>query len=131
MVICFLVVAGLLVTHGPLDVQIIAIAIARLVTGAFIVTPPFLYILMRLTKISFREVVGGTARCMTASACAVAAILAVHTPGILSSCWPIVVLAVEIFFGVIVGAPILLIPDSQMRRAFQQRFNLPRAPTEI
>ncbi len=129
--ICFLVVAGLLVRHGPLDAQIMAIAIARLVTGAFIVTPVFLYILMRITKISFREVVGATAPSLTSSACAVAAILAVHSLGILSGNRPIVVLAVEIFFGVIVGAPILLISDSQLRKAFQQRFNLPRVPTEI
>jgi O-antigen/teichoic acid export membrane protein len=125
--ICFLVVAGLLVRHAPLHSQIMALAIARLIPGALIVTPVFLGILMHLTGISLRGVVGAIFPVMVSSFSVVSAILVVRH--FFSLARPPLLLTIETATGLIVGGAVLLMLDLQLRRFLQERFTRPSAPS--
>jgi hypothetical protein len=124
--ICFLLVGAVLVRHGSLTAQIMAITVARLVTGAFIVTPAFLYILMRRTRISLSDLFNAVVPSLISAVGVVAIVLMVRSLPILSTSKPIIVRAAEIIFCVIAGVPIILLMDPQLRRAIQQRFVSPR-----
>ena len=122
----FLVVAGLLVRHASLNIQIIGIAVARLAPGALIVTPLFLYILMRLTKISLRDVIVAILPSLASSVCVVATILLIGSLRLLPALRSPFLLGIEIVVGIITGVPVLLMLDPDLRRTFQQRLNGPR-----
>jgi hypothetical protein len=124
--ICFLLVGAVLVRHGSLTAQIMAITVARLVTGAFIVTRAFLYILMRRTRISLSDLFNAVVPSLISAVGVVAIVLMVRSLPILSTSKPIIVRAAEIIFCVIAGVPIILLMDPQLRRAIQQRFVSPR-----
>jgi O-antigen/teichoic acid export membrane protein len=120
--VCLLVAAGLIVRHARMEVQILALALARLLTGALVITPVFLYVLMRLTKLTMREFIRSIAPSLSSSACIVAAVLVIRALHFLSAYKPPIVLAVEIICGVLTGLPVLFGLDSQLRREVQQRF---------
>lgn len=119
--VCFLVTAGLLARHAALNLQIMAIAVARLIPGAFIVTPVFLYILMRLTGLSLRATIGSILPSVASSAAVAAAILSIRSLRLLSSLPPPVLLGVQTAFGVLAGALVSLLLHPQLRRTLLQR----------
>jgi len=120
--VCLVIAAGLIVRHARVEMQILALAVARLLTGALVITPVFLYTLMRLTKLTVREFIRSIAPSLSSSACIVAAVLVVRSFHFLSAYKPAFVLAVEIICGVLAGLPVLLGLDSQLRREVQHRF---------
>jgi len=113
---CFLVVVGLLVRNDSLSTQIVGVAVARFAAAAFVVTPVFVYILMRQTGISIRELIVASSPALAASTGVVGAVLLVRTLAFLNSGAPAVLLASEILCGTIVGVPILLLLDPQLRQ---------------
>lgn len=120
--VCLIVAAGLMVRHARMEMQILALALARLLTGALVITPVFLYTLMRLTKLTMREFIRSIAPSLSSSACIVAAVLVVRSLHFLSAYKPPIVLAVEIICSILTGLPVLLGLDSQLRQEVQQRF---------
>jgi PST family polysaccharide transporter len=118
--------AGLLVRHAGVNVQIMAIAWARLVTVAGLVAPVFIYILLRLSKLSLRSLAGAVAPSAASSAAIFCAIAFVHSLRPISGSRPIVALCVELGAGIIAGAPVLLLLDPELRRAIEHRINLDR-----
>jgi polysaccharide transporter, PST family len=110
-----LVGVGFLVRNSALSTQIMSIAWARFATGALIVTPIFLYIFMRLSRISFRQVVTLIAPSAFSSACIVAAVFLIGSVSWMKSARPIVTLAAEIAVGGLVGLAVLLGVDRPLR----------------
>jgi O-antigen/teichoic acid export membrane protein len=113
-IVCLLV-AGFFVRHGSMNGQIMAIALARFVTGALIVTPIYLYILMQLSEISVHEVTAAVAPSAVASVAVVGAVSLFQYLGWLSNGRPLILLAAEIFIGGVIGLGVLLILDAQLR----------------
>ena len=112
--------AGVLAHAAAVNWQIMAIALGRFVASFFLVVPVFVFILLRLCRISLRAF----ASVVFPSACA-----ALSTAGSvmlfhllvgahwLSSGRPAVVLAVEVVLGGIVGLTVLLRLESQLYRS--------------
>jgi polysaccharide transporter, PST family len=112
-----LLLAGFVARGRPISYQIMGIALARFVIGALLVTPVFLYLLMRLSGIAFRDLFSSIAPSMLASMGVVLSVLLFHSLGWLSTAKPAVLLAAEVFVGGITGLPILLLLDVQLRGA--------------
>jgi teichuronic acid exporter len=128
--IAFLAAAGYMVRGGTLTQQIMGLALARFVPGVFIVMPVFLYLLMRLADVSFRDLVASVVPSATASAGMIAAIMLFQLYGRPANLKPSILLGVEIALGGIVGLTLLILLDKQLRPAvlkLQQRMfgNLP------
>jgi O-antigen/teichoic acid export membrane protein len=126
--ILFLVAVGLLVRNSSLSAQIVGLSVARFISAAFFVTPVFIYILIRRANVTLRELIGVSLPAVIASAGVVGAVLLVRTIALLNSSAPELLLAVEVVCGSLVGIPILLMLDPQLRRVAQQtvrRVSLP------
>jgi O-antigen/teichoic acid export membrane protein len=113
--IAFLAMAGMLARNGSISIQVLAIAGARVMLGVCIVTPVFLVILLRLTRMSVTELISG----ITPSVCSAATIIAVvslfHYSGIHLDVKPIVVLIAEVVIGSTTGIATLLYWDAHLR----------------
>jgi O-antigen/teichoic acid export membrane protein len=113
---CVLViVTGLIVRDSPVGRQLMGIALARFVTMTCLVTPVFLYILMRLCDISFRDLTSAVAPSMLASVSTVAAVLLVQLSGWVATGRPWIQLGCETIVGGIAGVSVLLTLDTQLR----------------
>jgi O-antigen/teichoic acid export membrane protein len=115
--IILLIVAGFVARHSAVNLQIMAIAVARFVVGAFLVAPVFLWLLMRLAGIAFRDLVAAIIPSILASLGVVLSIVLFHALGWLSNARPAFLLAAEVMVGGITGVPILLMLDGQLRAA--------------
>jgi hypothetical protein len=98
------------------NLQITGIALARLVTGAFLVLPIFVYILMRYSKISIGELLSSIAPSAVSAAATVAAVWLFQFSGWLSGEKPLLLLIIETILGGTVGLMALLLLDPQLRR---------------
>jgi hypothetical protein len=124
--VLLIVGAGILARGHSVNWQIMAMALARFANGVFLVTPVFLYILMRLCQISFRELLFAVTPAFLSSASVVGAITLVQyfSP---ATNKPVFSLVAEVTIGAIVGLPVLLHFDkplgdffaSSLRRAFR------------
>ena len=112
-----LTLAGFAVRHQSTALQVAGIASARLATGAFLITPVFLYILMRLGAISIRDLASSIAPAVGSAASVVAVIQLINLFGWLSSAKPTVVLVVETLIGGAIGLLVLLSSDGRLRRS--------------
>lgn len=117
-----LVAAGLLVRHQSVTSQIEGIAWARFSTGAILVAPVFLYILLKLSGITVRVLISSIAPSATASVCIVLTVLMVSSSTWLASTNPITQLAIEIPSGGLVGLAVLLILDTHLRLSLKGFF---------
>jgi O-antigen/teichoic acid export membrane protein len=115
--IAFLVAACLLLRGSSLNWQIMGVAVARFASVALIVAPAFLYILMRLCGISFRDLAGSVAPAAIASGSLVTVVALFHGLRWLPQSRPLNVLAEEIVLGGIVGSAVLLSLDHELRGA--------------
>jgi PST family polysaccharide transporter len=111
----FLLGAGIAVRHAPVGSQIMAIALARFLTAALLVTPVFVYLLVRYADIPFRELVAAAMPAMLTSAAITVAVYLFQSAGWFSGGKPSILLASEIMVGCGVGLPILLLVDVQAR----------------
>jgi teichuronic acid exporter len=108
---------GIAVRHSSVRSQILGIGFARLVPSALIITPVFLYILMRLAGISFGSLISSISPALAAASSVAGTVAIVRLLHVLSSTKPIVGLLVESSIGGIVGAATLLTLDPQLRLA--------------
>lgn len=113
--VALLVGASVLIRHRSVDWQIMGIAIARFITMFLIVMPVFVYILMRLSRISVRELVSASAPSVLSGISIVIVLLLVHATGVLSTTKPIFQLAGETIVGGAAGISVLLALDRQLR----------------
>jgi O-antigen/teichoic acid export membrane protein len=112
-----LIVAGLVVRHGSVDRQIMGIALSRFISGVFVITPFFLFILMKLCGVSFRDFVGAVTPSALASVYVVLSVYLFNITGAFAEGRPIYRLAADVTIGGIVGLAVLLALDSPLRRA--------------
>jgi O-antigen/teichoic acid export membrane protein len=115
--ILLLLVAGFVARGGPTSWQIMGIALARFVVGAFLVTPVFLYLLLRLANISFRELVSCITPSVLASVSVVVSVFIFREIGWLSNGKPAILLVGEVLIGAMAGLPVLLLLDPHLRTA--------------
>ena len=113
--IVILVIAGAIVRNGSITSQLMGIALARFVTVAFLITPVFVIILMRLCRISLRELVELVAPSAIASASVVGSMRLFHATGWLTGGRPVFLLIAETVIGGAVGFAVLLRLDAQLR----------------
>jgi O-antigen/teichoic acid export membrane protein len=122
--VVFLVGVGYLVRGGTLSQQIVGLALARFIPGVFVIMPVFLYILMRLARISFRDLAASVAPSVIASAGLVVAIMLLQFSGWPANAKPAILLGAEMIVGGIVGLTLLVLLDKELRSAIlklQQR----------
>jgi len=113
--VVILVIAGLIVRNHSISSQLLGIALARFVTVTFLITPVFVIILMRLSKVSFAELVELVAPAAIASASVVISVTLFHLTGWLSSGRPIFLLVAEALIGAVTGLTVLFWLDVQLR----------------
>ena len=111
-----LIGAGLLVRNNPVGWQILGIALARLALTACLVMPIFLFILMRLTGISFGNLASAVMPSALASVGVVGSVTLFQVSGLLVDGKPVVLLIAETIIGGATGLVVLLAFDSQLRR---------------
>ena len=110
-----LLVVGLMVRNGAINTQIMGIALARFITTILVVTPVFLYILMRICRITLRDLAASVAPSALASASVVLAIALFQASGLWITAKPIVLLSVELVIGTVIGLLVLLALDTRLR----------------
>jgi len=120
--VAFLIVAGAMTRHSVLNRQIIAIAVAKLIPGVFVITPVFLYILMHFTKISLRRVIGSIMPSLIAATTIVLIVSGLNKGLNTFTIGPRWLFATEVTVGIIVGVPMLLLVDRQLREFVRRRF---------
>jgi len=109
--------AGYLVRNTSIRWEIMGIALARFVNGALLVTPVFLYLLLRLSGISLRQLIASLAPSVIASASVVGSLLLFQSTGWLAASGPSILLTAEVLIGGITGLVVLLRLDTQLRLA--------------
>ena len=112
-----LLVAGFLVRNGSVSSQIAGIAVARFVTGALLVTPVFLYIFVRLCKISLRDLAACIAPSAIAAASVVGSVMLFHLSGWLASDKTVFLLIAEVAIGGVTGLAVLFSLETQLRKS--------------
>jgi O-antigen/teichoic acid export membrane protein len=132
--LAILVIAGLLVRESPVQTQITGIAMARFVTGAVLVLPVFVYVLMRLSGVTLREVLGAITPSAVSAGSVIVVVFAFHMSGLLSGQKPLAQLLAETILGGSVGIFVILSLDTSLRKAikrlFDRRFETPAAPAK-
>ena len=123
-----LLTVGFYVQNRSVEWQIGGIALARFFTGALVVTPVFVYIFMRLTKISLRDLGTSIASSAIASAAIVISVMLLSASGLLSKYRPTVVLAAEVVVGTIVGSAVILKLEADLRELVIASFRRMSAP---
>jgi O-antigen/teichoic acid export membrane protein/glycosyltransferase involved in cell wall biosynthesis/SAM-dependent methyltransferase len=112
-----LIIAGLLVKESPVVWQVAGIAGARFVTMTCLVAPVFVYILMRLCKISFGELVSAATPAALSSLSAVLAVLLLRRFFWDSTAHPAFYLVTLVMIGGVAGLGVLLYFEDQWRGA--------------
>jgi teichuronic acid exporter len=114
-----LLAAGFLVRNGSVGAQIAGIAGARLATGALLVTPVYVYLLMRLSGVSLRDLASAIGPSAVASAAVVASVVLFQSTGWLTSQKAAVLLIVESIIGGAVGLVVLVSLERLLRDALR------------
>jgi O-antigen/teichoic acid export membrane protein len=114
-----LVAAGLYVRNSPVQTQIMGIALSKFVSGGLLVLPVFAYVLMRLSRITLRELLSSIAPAAVSAGCIVLSVTAFHLSGLLSGQKAIVLLFFETILGGAVGLLVLLAMDASLRRSIK------------
>lgn len=123
-----LLIAGLTVRGASVEWQVGSIALARLTLGVLFVTPVFLYLLIRISHISVRDLVASTMPSAASGAAALVAVTVFRYSHVLGDCRPLVLLTAEVLIGTLFGLAVLLPLDLQLRllavRTFQKGLRL-------
>jgi len=113
--VAFIVGTGLMVRNSHPEWHLMAITLARFVPTVFIVTPAFLYILMKVCDISLGNLVAAVWPSVAASIGAVASVSLCNYSNIFAGARPLFVLVTEVVIGGATGLAILASTDSQLR----------------
>jgi PST family polysaccharide transporter len=119
----FLAVAGFLIRKGPPEWHLMGIAMARFIPAVFIITPAFLYILMKICRISLRDLMLAVTPSAAASAAAFIAVMLFQSTGAYENSKPIFLLISEVVVGAIAGIVVLFALDKQLRDAISIMFH--------
>jgi PST family polysaccharide transporter len=117
-----LVLATSFVRDSTVSRQVMSIAIANTLTGAFIITPVFLYILIRLCKISFLKLVTTLIPSIMAAVSVICAVILLDASQWFATSRFINVLIAEVFVGGFAGIVVLLTLDLQLRSSIAGMF---------
>ena len=124
--IVVLLAAGFLVRNAPVSGQIAGIAGASFVMGALIVTPVYVYILMRLSGVSLRDLTAPIVPSALASVSVVGVVMLFQSTGWLATQKPAILLIVESALGGVFGLAVLFSLETQLRGSvrgmLQRRF---------
>jgi O-antigen/teichoic acid export membrane protein len=121
-----LLVAGYFVRGHSITWQVMGVALARLLTSGLIVTPIFMYILMRLCDISLRDLATAVAPSATASIAVLGTVILLEYFRAMSGAKTLVFLIAEILLGGIIGIVVLLIMDMHLRGVVIRMFRKPK-----
>lgn len=125
--IVLLLVAALLVRNAEVGVQIIGIASARFVMGAILVTPVYLYLLMRLGRVSLSDLLGAIAPSAFAAVAVLGSVYSFNLVYTLPERIPALALAIRVVVGGSAGTAVLLLLDGALRTSivsmFRRRFS--------
>jgi O-antigen/teichoic acid export membrane protein len=130
-----LAAAGLLVRSGSTSTQIAGIASARFVVGALVVTPVYVYILMRLSGLSLRDFGNAVTPSVLASVGVIGSVMLFQAAGWATALRPVVLLATESAIGGATGLAVLIGSDKWLRRSvagmLQRRWRRQVAANEL
>ncbi len=109
-----LVMAGRLLKHSSVGVQVTGIAVAQLITAALIPVPVALWIFSRFAGVRFRSMLKTTAPSLLSASGMVAILLLISRTGLLQklSLWP--ALICQVLVGALVASLILLWADKDL-----------------
>ena len=110
-----IVVAGLLVRNSSVNLQVMGIAMGRLILYVCIMTPCFVYILARLSGISLKDLAAAIAPSLVSSGSVAASVMLVNLSNLLRDGKPVILLAADVLIGGSVGLMVLLGLDRQLR----------------
>jgi PST family polysaccharide transporter len=109
-----LIAAGIWVRNSTVQWQVNAIALARFVTIAVLVTPVFLYLLMRLGRISIGELFRSVAPSLAAAAAVFVSVYFLYPSRMVVDLRPILQLGLQVFIGAACGLTVLFFLDRQL-----------------
>jgi len=115
--IAVLIPAAMIVRSHSIPAQIMGIALARFATGALIVAPGFLIILMKICRITLRDFLVLIAPSVLSAAATVVSVFLVESTRVLHGALPISQLSCEVAVGGAVGLIVLLACDRPLRAA--------------
>ncbi len=110
-----LVCVGYLERGGGVGQQLIGVALARFATAAVMITPVYVYILMRLARISVWEWLSAVAPSAVAAAGVVAAVVTLDAAPWFTGTKPSIALTMEIAVGGVTGLTLLLWLERRLR----------------
>lgn len=113
--IACLLVAGYFCRNLDVYHQLMTIVWTRFLTTALVVTPVFVFILMRLCQIRIRDFAAAIAPSALTSLAVVGAVGSFHALGWLQHTKPAYLLGAETFVGALIGLALLLTLDPQLR----------------
>lgn len=113
----FIAIAGYLVQNTNTETEIMGIALARFANGAFLVTPIFLFVLLKTSKLTIRRFVGAIAPATMTAAIIVISVYSLQYFNILPNEKPLISLVTQILVGGISGITVLLSIDEQLRKS--------------
>jgi PST family polysaccharide transporter len=111
-----LLAAATILRHASLRGQVLGIAMARFASGALVFAPIFIYVLLRVSRISLRKFLATISPALSASAATVTAVVLLNLTHLLAELKPISVLVAEVILGGVVGGLTLLALDAQLKR---------------
>lgn len=120
-----LAATGLVVRRAGVEAQLIGIGLARFATAAFLVTPVFVYMLLRLSRIPFWELLSAIAPSVAAATSVVAAVEALEHSSWFMGSRPLVVLPIEVAVGAMTGLLVLFGLEVNFREPVVRRFARP------
>ncbi len=115
------VFTGLLVRGGSLEIQVTSIAVARALVMGVLVTPVFLYFLLKFAGLTIRDFLVLIGPSLLASVGVVASVALFREVAPIAS-KPLVQLMGEIFVGGATGVALLLSADAQLRMVARRVF---------
>ena len=118
----FIVGAGIAVSNSGVQAQITGIAMARLLSTGCLVTPVFLWILIRISGLSLRDLVPAVAPSMAGSLCAYAAVLLLRLSPLVGGRAPFTLAAAEGSVGALTGIAVVLVLDPVLRGMVRNQF---------
>ena len=112
-----LLLAGWWVQHAALGSQVTGIALARCSTGVLLVTPLYLYLLLRFGRVSMRETVAAVYPSILSALAICASFVAFHFSGLANFPSAILVLSGQILFEGAAAIAVFLAFDRSTRHA--------------
>jgi teichuronic acid exporter len=115
--ILILMLVAVFIKASTVSTQLMGIGAARFITGALLVDPICLFILMRLSGTSFRDIASAIAPGAFAALAVLVVVFLVGSLSSLTGARNVVLLASEIVVGALVGGAVLLTMEKQLRNA--------------